>query len=258
MRYFLHLSYKGTAYKGWQRQNNATPCVQEVLESTLHKMTNKKMSLMGCGRTDAGVHAMQYFAHFDYEAEWHYDPVERLNRMLPHDISVFELIPVHERAHSRYDAIQRSYEYHLHLEPNAYLSPISLWFDGPKLDFEAINAGLATIHQTRDFGHLCLTPDKFNNTLCNIYSSKLKISEDGKQICFMFSANRFLKSMIRMIVARLMALGEGRINIEEFADSKSNNQMLKFRTMAGPQGLHLSKIVYPYLERDVQPAFLMR
>ena len=121
-----------------------------------------------------------------------------------------------------------------------------------------MNQGLEMLKGMEDFRYMCLTPDRVNNTRCTIFEVSAAYSDDKKRLVIKFTANRFLKSMIRMIVARLMALGEGRINIEEFADSKSNNQLLKFRTMAGPQGLHLSKIVYPYLERDVQPAFLMR
>ncbi|MBK8517674.1 MAG: tRNA pseudouridine(38-40) synthase TruA [Saprospiraceae bacterium] len=257
MRYFLHLAYLGTAYNGWQKQINTQLCVQQILENALQKMTGEGMSVMGCGRTDTGVHAKQFFAHFDYEPNWNYDPVERLNRMLPDDISVFEIIPVEKRAHTRYDATFRSYEYHVHLEKNPYLARISTYLDTKKLDFEAIRKGLESIRNTTDFRHLCLTPDRYKNTICRISVAELEVSADSKMICFRFTANRFLKSMIRIMVARLIALGEGKIDLDTFADAQQGNQKLRFRTLAFPCGLHLSKVVYPYLEREVKASFTL-
>jgi len=258
MRYFLHLAYRGTAYHGWQKQLNTNQSIQHIIEDRLHHMTGETMSLMGCGRTDTGVHAMQYFAHFDYEKEWEYDPIERLNRMLPEDISVYELIPVDKRAHSRYDAIERSYEYHLHLERNPYLSPLSTYVIQAGYNFDLVKAGLNVLLETTDFQHLCLTPDKFKNTLCKLTVAELEISDDEKRMCFHFTANRFLRSMIRIIVARLLALGAGKITFDEFIDTSKGNQKFKFRPLAYPQGLHLTKIIYPYLERDVKASFLLR
>lgn len=258
MRYFLHLAYRGTSYHGWQKQLNTNLSIQQIIEDRLQSMTGENISLMGCGRTDTGVHAMQYFAHFDYEKEWVYDPIERLNRMLPDDISVYELIAVDKRAHSRYDATERSYEYHLHLERNPYLAPFSTYVLQKEYNYGLIRDGLQILLQTKDFRHLCLTPHKFKNTFCTLSVAMVEISEDGKRMCFRFTANRFLKSMIRIIVARLLALGEGKISLEEFSDTSKGNQSFKFRPLAYPQGLHLKKIVYPYMEKDVKASFLLR
>ncbi len=251
MRYFIHLAYRGTAYRGWQRQANSGPSVQQVFENALNKMTKKTISFMGCGRTDAGVHATQYFGHFDYDGEWNYDPIERLNRMLPSDISVYELIPVHDRAHSRFDAIKRSYEYHMHTEINPFLAPVSAYYNNiTTLDIDSMKAAVEGLKNITDFRHLCLTPDKFHNTFCYMYEADILISEDGKQFCFRFTANRFLRSMIRIMVSRLLALGQGEITLEEFNDVTRNNQSFTFRTLAFPEGLHLTRIVYPSLERE--------
>ncbi|MBK8626299.1 MAG: tRNA pseudouridine synthase A [Saprospiraceae bacterium] len=252
MRYFMHLAYRGTAFSGWQRQSNTEKSIQALLENTLEKMTGQPITIMGCGRTDSGVHAMQYFAHFDCDESWSYDPVERLNRMLPQDVSIYEMIPVHERAHTRYDAIKRSYEYHLHLQPNPFLAPFSAYYMLEELDIAAMRSGLDRIREIEDFRHLCLTPDRFKNTLCKMYQADLTVSEDGLRLCFSFTANRFLKSMIRIIVSRLLALGEGKITLTQFEDINTGNQQLRYRTLAFPQGLHLTKIIYPYLERDVK------
>jgi len=171
---------------------------------------------------------------------------------------VYELIAVDKRAHSRYDATERSYEYHIHLEKNPYLSLYSNYVLHSGYDYDLIRSGLYVLLETKDFRHLCLTPDKFKNTLCRLSVATLDISEDGQRWCFRFTANRFLKSMIRIIVARLLALGEGKISFEEFSDTSKGNQMFKFRPLAYPQGLHLTKIVYPYLEKDVKASFLLR
>ena len=252
------MAYLGTAYRGWQRQENTNgKCVQQAVEDALLKMTKTQISFMGCGRTDAGVHAMQYFGHFDYANEWTYDPVERLNRILPKDISVYEIIPFENWVHSRYDAIQRSYEYHIHFEKNPFLSPVSAHYQTTGLDLDLLKIGVAHIQTLTDFRHLCLTPDKFVNTFCFMYQSQMVISKDGKQICFRFTANRFLRSMIRIIVSRLIALGEGVITLDEFKDVNRNNQSFLFRTMFFPEGLHLTRVVYPYLEREPKANFLL-
>lgn len=249
MRYFLHLSYVGTQYAGWQRQSNAKlPSVQGVIESCLSKMTANDITIMGCGRTDAGVHAMQYFAHFDFEGIWTYDPVERLNKMLPADIRIYNMIAVEPRAHSRYDAISRSYEYYFHTDQNAYLYPYSSYFGSLELDLEMIQRGLESIKSMTDFRYLCFTPDRLNTTICNMNEAHLICGPDRHLFCFHFTANRFLKSMIRIVVSRLLHLGTGKMNFEEFESINHGKSKLRFPTLAYPQGLHLSAIRYPYLE----------
>ncbi|MBC7884613.1 MAG: tRNA pseudouridine synthase A [Saprospiraceae bacterium] len=256
MRYFIHLAYLGTAYHGWQRQANATPCIQQILEEVLLKMTSRTISLTGCGRTDAGVHASQFFCHFDYEEDWNFDPVDRLNHMLPRDISVFEIIPVEKSAHSRYDAIRRTYEYHLHKEANPFFAPVSTYYNSlGSLNFGLMREAMIHLEQQTDFRHLCLTPNKYKNTVCSMYESTMRVSDNEKQICFTFTANRFLKSMIRIMVSRLLALGQGLISLDEFKDDKKNNQSFSIRPLARPEGLHLTRVVYPYLERDPKSIF---
>jgi tRNA pseudouridine38-40 synthase len=248
MRYFLHLSYIGTHYAGWQVQSNAKiPSVQGTIEVCLSKMTSEKISVMGCGRTDAGVHAMQYFAHFDYDGDWSYDPVERLNKMLPSDIRVYDLVAVEPKAHSRYDAFSRSYEYYFHTQHNAYLYPYSTYYEASDLNLDQIRLGLEAIKSIDDFRHLCYTPDRQNTTICRISEAKL-ISGPDHLYCFHFTANRFLKSMIRIMVSRLLLLGTGKISIQEFEAINHGKIKLSYPTIAYPQGLHLSAIRYPYLE----------
>lgn len=252
MRYFLHLAYLGSNYNGWQRQKNTQNCIQTHIEAAFLKTIKSDTPIIGCGRTDAGVHAKQFFAHFDLEKELPEAFVQKLNWILPSDIAIFEVLAMSEKAHARYDAIKRSYEYHLHFEKIPLIYNISSYYFIKKLDIDFIKQGLDHIVQLKDFYHLCLTPDRNKNTSCDIFEASLTVSEDEKSMYFTFTANRFLKSMIRMIVARLLALALKKISFDEFCDSKISNQSMPFDTLAFPQGLHLTKVIYPYLHLETK------
>src|SRR5882757_6759742 len=122
MRYFLHLSYDGTNYCGWQVQSNA-PSVQQRINEALEKLLGQHIKSMGCGRTDTGVHAKDFYMHFDAEKEIvdHADFLFRLNCVLPDDISIFKIIPVHEKAHTRFDATERTYEYYVYFNKSPFI-----------------------------------------------------------------------------------------------------------------------------------------
>ena len=115
MKYFLQLAYNGGNYHGWQRQAHV-PSIQATIEDDLRKLFHPDLTIHGCGRTDAGVHAKQYFAHFVVPEAIDFDLVFKLNRMLPDDIVIHDLIPVHPKANAQLDALSRTYEYHIHLE----------------------------------------------------------------------------------------------------------------------------------------------
>lgn len=255
MRYFIHLAYDGTRYRGWQRQLNTPDSIQEIIETTLSRMTGRQMTVTGCGRTDAGVHARQYFAHIDYPG-FDFDPVERLNRMLPDDISVFDFIPVHDRAHTRYDAVQRSYEYHLHFFKDPFLSLYSTHMVTNPPDPLIIREGLDFLMSMRDFRYMCLTPNRAKHTICPLDAATCEFSDDGLRMKFRFTAARFLKSMIRIIVARLLELGSGKITMATFEDINTGHGRLKYSTITYPQGLHLVSVRYPYLDIPVRSALL--
>jgi tRNA pseudouridine38-40 synthase len=171
---------------------------------------------------------------------------------LPDDISVYEVLPVHPNAHARYDAIKRSYEYHLHLDPHPFLSIFSSLHTKSLIAIEKMEIGLASLLKIDDFRYLCLAPDRSKNTLCKIYEASLEVSTDQKRFVFNFTANRFLKSMIRIIVGRLLLVGEGKISLKEFDDLNTGKMKLPYPVIAFPQGLHLTKIEYPYLTRQVK------
>lgn len=249
------MAFKGTHYRGWQMQANTNkPFVQEIIQNAMEKVMGASYKIMGCGRTDAGVHASQYFFHFDGPEQFNYDWVYRMNKNLPEDISIFDLIPApRPKAHTRYDAIRRTYHYHIHHKKNAFLQDFSLHYPIKDLNVRIIVNALELLKGRHDFGHLCISPNRLDNSICEIYDTSITIADAGQSIIISITANRFLKSMVRIIVARLLALGEGRIALDDFLSNRTNSQLMKWKTMAPPQGLYLAKIEYPYLNIPNHP-----
>jgi len=152
-RYFIKLAYNGTRYHGWQIQDNALT-VQEVITRAVRMMWLKDFKMIGCGRTDTGVHASEFFAHFDLEEEKSREELNglahRLNRYLPEDIVIYRIFPVASDLHSRYDAISRTYEYHIHTVKDPFLNYTS-WFLHQTLDIDVMNRGGEVIKEYEDF-----------------------------------------------------------------------------------------------------------
>lgn len=248
MKYFLHLAYKGTNYQGWQRQSNVIS-IQAVLEDTLSKMFKQQLTVHVCGRTDTGVHANQCFCHIVINEPWDFDAVFRLNRMLPPDISVYEFIPVAANANAQRDAISRTYDYYIHFKEDPFLADLSTFYliDNPALADMQAAAKLLTQYQ--DFRSFCKQPDLYPNTLCAVTFAEILISPDNNRIRFRITANRFLRAMIRMIVGNLIKVGQRKISLADFEQQLKHPKMTTQPVFAYPQGLYLSKVVYPYLER---------
>lgn len=255
MKYFLRLSYKGTNYRGWQRQVEGGN-VQEIIEEALFKLTKFPIGLMGCGRTDSGVHSRQFYAHFDYEMPILFDLVARIINVLPSDIVVHELIPVHDGAHARHDADSRTYHYYLHTNSDPMLSDVSSYYPIVSWNSTLVLEALAKLQQRTEFRFLCLTPDKNAHTRCYIQEISMIANSTGTRMMIKFKASRFLKSMIRIIMARVIDLGTGKITIEEF-DAICNGEVeLKYNRLALPNGLHLVDVGYPYFYRSPISSFL--
>lgn len=252
MRYFIHLAYQGTNYSGWQRQTTAIS-VQQVIEDSISKMLSEKIFIHGCGRTDAGVHASQYFAHVDIKREIDFDFVERINRVLPNDISIYELIPVEINHHAQYDVNYRIYSYYLHFKKIPSKSEVSAYYNIGQMDFDKINAALDILKSTKDFRSLCKNPDLYKHTLCKIASIELIKLDENDCYKLEIKADRFLRGMIRYVVARLIDIGTNKLDLELFASTLASCTQFDFRfqKQAYPQGLYLSKVEYPYLLRTV-------
>lgn len=244
------MGYNGSKYRGWQRQPKVIS-VQEVIEAALSKLFKEKIWCTGCGRTDAEVHASQYFLHFDAPREIDFDIVFRMNKTLPKDINIFDCFKVDERAHARYDATERTYNYFVHFYNDPFIDSFSTYHPNKNLDFEQMQKACSLFTKHNDFRVLCRTPDKQNHTRCTVKEAHLHISDNQERMRFEITSNRFLRGMIRMIMYRLLEIGAGKMTIEELDECLTKRESDEVFLSAAPQGLYLTKIQYPYF--DIAP-----
>ena len=249
-RYFFHIGYNGFNYRGWQRQ--AKPGnIQEIIETRLGRILKTQVTIIGCGRTDAQVHASQYFFHVDIEREWDFDLLFRVNKTMPDDIAFFDVIPVADLAHARFDATERTYDYFIHTYKNPFISNFSSFYLERNLDLDKMKQAATLLSKYNDYAALCRSPLTYRTTICKVTSSTLFADPSGDRLRFQISANRFLGSMIRIIVGKLLDIGRGNLSVDEFEGYLINGKTPAIIKPAHPQGLYLSKVVYPYL--DVAP-----
>lgn len=251
MIYFLHISYDGTNYQGWQFQKDA-PSIQGTVEKALHKILKKEVTVEGCGRTDTGVHASQYILHIDIDSI-DFDLKDRLNYNLPNDIVVYDVLEMTEGNHARFDATKRTYDYFIHLYDDPFLNRFSSQYYHESLDFIAIEKAVQLISFCTDFIGFCKQPHLYESTKCEVMEAKLYINEEQTRLRFSITANRFLRGMIRLIVSYLLKVGTGKMTLEEFKLLIANKLYVADRSSALPNGLYLSKIEYPYLSINPQP-----
>jgi len=251
LRYFFHIAFHGARYNGWQKHPGARS-VQDVLETALSKLLKEPVAINGCGRTDALVHASQYFFHTDIENEWDFDLFFRLNKVLPDDIAVFEIIPMQGQPHARFDAVQRTYDYFIHTYKDPFLSNFSSLYPERNLDLDKMKAAVGLLPLYKDYRGLCKGPDRIEHTLCYVSSAGLYTDRNGDRLRFQITANRFLSRMVRIIVGRLLEIGRGEMSVDEFEYYLINKETPKLIIPAHPQGLYLSKVTYPFL--DLPPA----
>lgn len=247
MRYFFHIGYSGTNYRGWQRHPYGVN-VQQTIEDCLRRILKVPIAIVGCGRTDAQVHASQFFFHLDVEKPWEFDMLFRLNKILPPDIAVFDIIPMEGMPHARFDATQRSYDYFIHTYKDPFLSSVSSLYLLIKLNLDAMKAATALLPLYSDYRFLCLTPAEHDSTICHITSARWLTEQKGDRLRFQISANRYLSRMIRIIVGKLLQVGTGELSIYEFESYLATETAPKALSPAYPQGLYLSKVTYPYLD----------
>ena len=244
-RYFIQLSFLGKNYHGWQVQPNANT-VQAELEKALGILTREKPETVGCGRTDTGVHAREFFVHFDLQQAVA-EPAEfchHLNGILPGDIAVQRLIPVNDEAHARFDATSRTYEYHLYHSKNPFLRDYASYFPHA-LDVERMNQFAAVLLEQDDFS-------SFSKSNTQVFTNKCKVIQAewvsrGEDTVFTIRANRFLRNMVRAIVGTLLLAGENKINKEEFKAILEGKDRRLAGTSMPACGLYLTRVEYPYL-----------
>ncbi len=248
MRYFLELAYKGTDYHGWQIQPEAIS-VQEVFNHSIATLLNDPtIKTTGCGRTDAGFHASQFYLHFDTEASIPDNFVYRLNKFLPKAIFVYQLIKVNDQAHSRYDAHYRSYDYFLHRRKNPFIDSTSSFHPPYQLNFDKIAKAFYALKNYQDFSPFEKVNNDSKTSICLIQHLEFRLSEDHERICFHIAANRFLRGMVRRIVGCMLDIGREKISLEEFHSVLESQGNFKLNTSAPPQGLYLREVRYPYLD----------
>jgi tRNA pseudouridine38-40 synthase len=251
VRYFFHIGFNGGNYRGWQRQTNAHKNVQQVMETALSNVLKVPISIIGCGRTDAGVHASQFFFHVDIEQSWDFDMLFRINKVLPNDIAVFDIIPVGDRQHARFDATHRTYDYFIHTYKNPFINTVSAFYDAQNVDLKKMKQGATLLLRYQNYRSLCKTPNANATTICRVSSAKLWTDEKRDHFRFQITANRFLGKMVRIIVAKLLAIGHGELSIDTFESYLSESRPAEIFETAHPQGLFLSKVTYPLL--DIPP-----
>jgi len=254
LRYFFHIGYHGARYSGWQKHPGVIN-VQEVLESCLSQVLKVTTPITGCGRTDALVHASQFFFHADIDNEWEYDLLFRLNKILPDDIAVFDIIPMQGLPHARFDCIQRSYNYYIHTYKDPFFSGFSSFYAEKNPDLNKMKAAIALLPLYDDYRAFCKMPDRIDHTICHVSNATLYTDKSGNRLRFEISANRFLSKMVRIIVGRLLEIGKGEMSVDEFEHYLAEKETPKIIIPAYPQGLYLSKVTYPYLDLPVRSAF---
>jgi len=246
-RYFVELAYNGTPFSGWQRQPNATT-VQSVLEEAFSTILRTNIVVTGCGRTDTGVHAKQYFMHFDFEGEFPNYFIQRINKYLPPEIVLYRIFEVKKEAHARYDAYHRSYEYHLVFNKNPFQKETVYHFPFQQhLNKEKLNTAAELLLNYNEFFPFCKTNTDVKTMICDLKRSEWVENQATGGMIYHVSANRFLRGMIRLIVGMCLNVGLDKISIEEVQQAMEQQKRLEKSWSVPPEGLFLCDIRYPFL-----------
>ncbi len=242
MKYFIEFSYNGKAYHGWQNQPNAIS-VQEVLEQALSTLLQCDISVMGAGRTDAGVHASQMFAHFNVERDLDVeDLVYKLNSFLPKDIAISDVFLVQAEAHARFDALSRTYRYKIATSKNVFDYDFAYQLQLP-LDIEVMNEACKILFQYKDFQ--CFSKSNTDVKTYNCVIKEAYWTKKSNELIFTITADRFLRNMVRAIVGTMVNIGLGKLRPEDLHDIISSKNRSKAGFSVPAHGLFLEEIKYP-------------
>lgn len=241
-RFFLRLSYNGQNYHGWQKQVDV-PSVQGQIEDCLQRLFGRSIHCHGCGRTDKGVHASDFYAHIDLEPKEHLK-LKRLDKILPREIRLKRIYKQDRSQDAQMHASARTYLYQMHFDKAPFIEETSALYDKTSYDHDKIEKAFLMLREVKDFKSFCKTPSAYKNTLCNIMD--LKISRSTDRITLQLTANRFLRSMIRYLVASILDVGASRISLEDWQRILQNELELPFRKEAYAHGLFLKEVLYPF------------
>lgn len=253
-RYFMQLSYKGTNFHGWQRQKNASS-IQQALEKAISTVLREKITVTGAGRTDTGVHAKFFVAHFDTSKDFDADlMVKKLNGLTPPDIVIYKIFQPPVKAHARFDAISRTYKYFVHTRPNPFISEFSYYLYWTP-NIEKMNQAAQILLEYEDFKAFSKAHSGTKHYLCKLYQAYWE--QNGDKFIFTVKANRFLRNMVRAIVGTLLDVGKGRIDLKEFRKIIETRNRRAASLSAPANGLFLVDIQYPehiekFLDKDYE------
>ena len=242
MRYFLELAYRGTHYHGWQRQPNGLS-IQEVLETALTTVLREPVAIVGSGRTDAGVHAGQQFAHFDAHRPLPLNLLRSVNSLIPGDVAVYDCFPVRVDDHARFMALSRRYQYQISCRKDPFRDGLAYVFTLP-LDVERMNEAADRLRHHLDFESFSRVKTDANTFNCRIDVAYWEQDLNG-DLTFHIRADRFLRGMVRAIVGTLLAVGQGRLSVAEFGRIIETRDRRRAGRSAPADGLSLVEVSYP-------------
>ncbi len=240
-RYFLEVSYNGYNYSGFQKQENANT-VQAEIEKAFLLLQRNEISLTGSSRTDAGVHALQNFFHFDYEEPIHSQFLYKINAILPSDIVVLNIQKVEDDAHCRFDATGRIYRYCIYQTKNPFLRDCAYYFPY-KLDLEKLNEAAQLIMQYKNFTSFSKRNTQVKSFLCDIQQSEWR--QEEHLLVYQVKANRFLRGMVRGLTGTMLKVGRKKISIEDFKQIIEEMNASKADFAVPAKGLFLTKVEFP-------------
>lgn len=241
MRYFLEVSYKGTGYSGFQSQKNANT-IQAEIQKSLKTVCKADVQLTSSSRTDAGVHAIQNFFHFDINSELSSRLVYNLNAILPGAIAVRNLIKVKDDAHCRFDAISREYRYYVYQKKDPFLSDRAFYFPY-KLDLGSMEKAAVVIKEYSDFTSFSKRNTQVRSFICDIKESYW--TKEGECLVYNVKANRFLRGMVRAMTATMLKLGRGKMDSKEFRQIIEAKDCTLANFAVPAHGLFLVEVSYP-------------
>ena len=241
-RYFIHLAYNRVNYCGWQKQPGL-PTVQQTLEEALSTLLRQKIAVVGCGRTDTGVHASDFYAHFDLKD--FKDPKEltfKLNSFLPPDIAIFAIFPVADNAHARFDATARTYQYHVSDRrlPFRQGQYCRIYF---KPDIERMNEAAQVLMEYEDFTSFAKLHTQVKTNICHL--TEAHWDEVGEEWVFTIRSNRFLRNMVRSVTGTLLDVGRGKLSIDGLREIVEKKDRCAAGVSMPACGLFLTKVEYP-------------
>lgn len=244
-RYFIELAYDGTDFNGWQHQTNAERTVQDEIDKALSLVLQSNIRTTGSSRTDTGVHAEQSYAHFDTDIELSNDIVRNLNFLLPLDVAIKNIIPVSTKAHARYDAIARYYEYLICYNKNPFVNRFTTFYPYHKLDVEKLNEAANIFKQHKNFRAFSKKHTNVVTYDCTIHQAVWEWNDDTQLLIFKVKANRFLRGMVRALVQTSIRFARGKLSHEQLLKLLQSGDAHKTDFSAPAQGLTLKAVIFP-------------